>query len=250
MKNYKLDVILLAAGYSTRLYPLTRNFPKPLLEVAGKPIITNIIEKLENLEEIKNVYVVTNNRYYSHFIKWNEKLKTKLKIEIINDGTLHEQDKMGALGDIYFTINKKLIKGPLMIIGGDNLFDFQLSNIVSFFKEKNKDVVSVCKIEDQNRLRQLGVVKLDEKNKIIFFKEKPEIPLSNFVVNCMYIYTHDTVKRLKEYIEQKNNPDQTGRFVEWLYTRKEIYGFHNKGRIIDVGTTESLEEARKEFTFS
>jgi len=132
----KIDVILLAAGYSTRLYPLTKNFPKPLLEVAGKPVITNIVEKLENLEDINKIYLVTNNRYFNHFAEWRKNLKTSLKIEILNDETLSEEDKLGAIGDIYFAIKEKSIKNPVLMIGGDNLFDFQLNDVISYFKEK------------------------------------------------------------------------------------------------------------------
>src|SRR3989344_5263919 len=110
----KIDVILLAAGYSTRLYPLTKNFPKPLLEVAGKPVITNIVEKLENLEDINKIYLVTNNRYFN-----------------------------------YFAEKEKSIKNPVLMIGGDNLFDFQLNDVISYFKEKNRDVVSVSRVEEK-----------------------------------------------------------------------------------------------------
>lgn len=250
MKKDKIDVILLAAGYSTRLYPLTENFPKPLLEVGGKPVITNIVEKLENLKELNKIYVVTNNRYFNHFTEWKKDLKTNLRIEILNDGTLSEKDKLGAIGDIYFTIKEKSITNPILMIGGDNLFDFQLNYIMSYFKEKGKDVVSVSKVEDKNKLRHLGVVNLDKNNKIIFFKEKPDNPFSNLATNCIHLYTEETVTMFKEYLMQGNNPDQPGRFLEWLYPKKEVYGFITNGKIIDIGTHETLEKARREFTFS
>ncbi|MBS3151667.1 nucleotidyltransferase family protein [Candidatus Woesearchaeota archaeon] len=246
----KIDAILLAAGYSTRLYPLTKNFPKPLLDVGGKPVITNIIDKMENFRDLNKIYVVTNNRYLSHFNDWRKNLKTNLKIEIVNDGTLSEEDKLGAIGDIYFAIKEKSITNPVFMIGGDQLFDFQLNDIVTYFKEKNKDVISVCMIKDKNMLKHHGVVKLDKDNKIISFKEKPSNPFSNLAANCLHIYSEKTIAMLKEYLEQGNNPDQPGRFIEWLYPKKEVYGFISKGNIIDIGTPETLEKARKEFTFS
>lgn len=250
MKEKSLNVILLAAGYSTRLYPLTRNFPKPLLEVGGKPVITSIVEKLESLNEINNIYVITNNRYFNHFTEWMDNLRTNLDIEILNDGTLSEEDKLGAVGDIYFAIKEKKIRNPIMIAGGDNLFDFELGSMYSYFLQKNRDVVSLCRIDDVSRLRQLGVVEMDNNNRIIHFNEKPDNPNSNLAANCIYFYTRETIAMFKEYLEQGNNPDQPGRFIEWLYPRKEIYGFINNGRIIDIGTYETLEKARKEFTFS
>jgi len=246
----KIDVILLAAGYSTRLYPLTKNFPKPLLEVGGKLVITNIIERLENLKEISNVYVITNDKFYKHFLNWKNNLKTTLDIEVISDGTSSEKDKLGAMGDVNFVIKEKSINGPLFIIGSDNLFDFGLHEIVNYFKEKNKDVVCISKIKELSRLKNMGVAKLDKNNKITFLEEKPENPPSKLAVSCIYLYTKETASLIRKYLDDGNNPDNTGSFLQWLYPRKEVYAFINKGKIIDIGTPETLEKARKEFISS
>ena len=250
MEDEKLDVVILAAGYSTRLYPLTKNFPKPLLEVGEKPVITNIVEKLENLKEIGNVYVITNDKFYKHFLNWEKNLKTTLDIVVISDGTSSEKDKLGAMGDVNFVIKEKSINRPLFIIGGDNLFDFGLRDMVNYFKEKNKDVVCASEIKELSRLKNMGVAKLDKNNKIIFLEEKPENPPSRLAVSCMYLYTKETTSLIKKYLEDGNNPDNTGSFLQWLYPRKEVYAFINKGKIIDIGTPETLEKARKEFIFS
>lgn len=250
MKREKIDAILLAAGYSTRLYPLTKDFPKPLLEVGGKPVITNIIEKLENLKEISKVYVITNDKFYKHFLNWKNNLKTALDISILTDGTSSEEDKLGAMGDVGFVIKEKSINGSLFIIAGDNLFDFELNEMVNYFKEKNKDVVCTSEIKELSRLRNMGVAKLDKNNKIIFLEEKPENPPSKIAVSCMYLYTKETISLIKKYLHDGNNPDNTGSFLQWLYPQKEVYAFINKGKIIDIGTPETLEKARKEFISS
>mgnify|MGYP001589438432 CR=1 FL=1 len=250
MKRENFDVILLAAGYSTRLYPLTKNFPKHLLEIGGKPVITSIVEKLEGLNGVNRTYIVTNNRYFPHFVEWKRNLNTTLEIEILNDGTMSEEHRLGAIGDTYFVIKEKEIANPLMVVCADNLFDFQLNELVSYFRKKERDVISVSVVTDKTMLRHLGVVSLDEDNKIVLFKEKPEEPFSNLATNGIHLYTRETVAMIKEYLMQGNNPDQPGRFLEWLYPRKDVYGFISKGRIIDIGTSESLEKARKEFTFS
>ena len=135
-------------------------------------------------------------------------------------------------------------------MGGDNLFDFSLENIFSYFKKLNQNVVSACEIKDKERLKHMGVAKLNKDNKILFLEEKPQNPQSTTAINCMYFYTKETVQLFKKYLEEGHNPDPPGGFLQWLYPKKEVYGFVNKGRIIDIGTHETLEKARKEFTSS
>mgnify|MGYP001608683454 CR=1 FL=1 len=250
MKNDKLDVILLAAGYSTRLYPLTKNFPKPLLEVGGKPVMTNIVEKLENLKEINKVYVVTNNRYYLHFIEWKKSLKTKLKIEIINDGTLHEEDKLGAIGDINLVLNSKKINSDVFIIAGDNLFSSNLNPVYNYFKEKNENVIVIIELPTLEQAKRHGVVDLDNNSKIISIIEKPENPKSKLIAHVVYLLKKKSINKIKEYLNEGNNPDAPGYFLQWLYKKDAIYGFRIEGKYFDIGTHETLEKARKEFTFS
>lgn len=246
----KINVILLAAGYSTRLYPLTKNFPKPLLEVAGKPVITNIIEKLEGLEKINRVYVVTNNRYYNHFIKWKTKLNTRLDIEVINDSTLHEEDKLGAIGDINLVLNSQSINSDVLIIAGDNLFSSSLNPFYNYFKEKNENVIVLDELPTPEQAKRYGVVDLDRDSKIISLIEKPENPKSKLVTHVVYLLKKKSINKIKEYLEEGNNPDAPGYFLQWLYKKDPIYGFKIEGKYFDIGTPETLEKARKEFTFS
>ena len=249
MKN-KIDVILLAAGYSTRLYPLTKNFPKPLLEVAGKPVMTNIVEKLENLNELNKVYVVTNNRYYAHFIEWRKKLKTRLKIEIINDGTLHEGDKLGAIGDLNFILSSKKIGSDILIIAGDNLFSSSLNPLYNYFKEKNENVIVVDELPTLEQAKRYGVIDLDRDSKVISLIEKPENPKSKLITHVVYLLKKKSINKIKEYLDEGNKPDAPGYFLQWFYKKDTIYGFKIGGKYFDIGTPETLEKARKEFTSS
>ncbi len=250
MKNEKLDVILLAAGYSTRLYPLTKNFPKPLLEVAGKPVITNIVEKLEALKEIDKVYVVTNNRYYNRFIEWKKSLKTKLKIEIINDGTLHEKDKLGAIGDISLVLKLKSPDSDILIIAGDNLFSSSLNPFYNYFKGKNENVIVIDELPTLEQAKRHGVVDLDRDSKIISLIEKPENPKSKLIAHVVYLLKKKSINKIKKYLDEGNNQDAPGYFLQWLYKKDAVYGFKIDGKIFDIGTPETLEKARREFTFS
>lgn len=242
-----MQAIILAAGYATRLYPLTKNFPKPLLEIAGKPVINSIIEKLEELP-IEKTYIITNSRYYPHFLAWQKQLKTKLNLEILDDKTSTEEAKLGAIADLSFVIEKKKINDSLLIIAGDNLFDFSLLPMYDYFKKTNKNLISLYATSTIEQLKKGGNVLLDSKNKITRFEEKPENPPpSSYRTGCLYFFNQETTSMIKQYLQEGNNPDQPGRFIQWLYTRKELHGFINKGKIIDIGTPETLEKARQEF---
>lgn len=243
----KLNAILLCAGYATRLYPLTKNFPKPLLEVGGKPVISHTIEKLEELN-IEKAFIVTNSRYYPHFIAWREQLKTNLNIEIIDDDTSTEETKLGAIADIHFVIEKNHLEGPLLIIAGDNLFDFSLKPMYEYFTATNKTTVSMMH-SDAEKLKKGGAALLDEHNRITHLEEKPLHPHPQAkYANCIYFLDKESVPLIATYLQQGNNPDQPGSFIQWLYPRKEIHGFLNTGRIIDIGTPETLAAARASFT--
>jgi len=239
--------ILLCAGYAKRLYPLTENFPKHLLEIEpNKPVINYIIEKLEKTE-IEKIYVVTNDKFYPHFQKWKDSLNTPLNIELLNNQTSSDEERLGAIGEMNFVIKEKQLQEPLLIIGADNLFDFNLKEIVNYFNKNNKDLTVLSEETDKEKLKQLCSVKIDNNNKIIFFEEKPENPSSNWFATCIYLYTKETIELIKKYLEEGNNPDQPGRFLQWLYPKKEVHGYKSSGTWFDIGTIEQLEKARKEF---
>ena len=254
--------LILAAGYATRLYPLTKNFPKPLLEVGGKPVLNYTLTKLEELN-IKRAIIVTNSRYYPHFQQWKQQLKTGINIEILDDGTSTEETNLGSIpyihlsikkkrfgsiADMHLAIEKAKLRGPLLLIAGDNLFDFSLKPMQDYFRKANKTTISLFEVEDINKLKKSGTALIDKNNKIILVEEKPEHPKQGaYHANCMYFLTSSTLQKIQQYLQEGNNPDQPGRFIEWLYQREEIHGFFNKGSIIDIGTPETLEKARKEF---
>jgi len=247
LNSDELEVLLPCAGYATRLYPLTQNFPKALLEVAGKPVLNHILEKLEKLPGVKKAYLVTNARYYPHFEDWKSRQKTHLQIELLNDGTTDENNRLGCIGDINFVIQQKNLKGPLFVIAGDNLFDFSILPMYEHFRKTNKLTISLTEKTNLEDIKRGSCVLINENNKITFFEEKPQNPRSMLHSNTMYIYDKDAVLKLQQYLQEGNNPDQPGRFIQWLYTRKAVFGFVSKGNLIDIGTPEALERARKEF---
>ena len=242
-----MKAILLCAGYATRLYPLTKDRPKPLLDVAGKPIAEQIISKMETIDEIDEVFIITNNKFFSHFDKWAKKVNCGKKIKVINDNTTSNEDRLGAMGDINFVIEKEAIGDDLLIVAGDNLFEFPLSDVFAMFDEKKSPVIALYDVGSTDLAKKYGIVTVDDKNKIINFVEKPEKPESTLSSTGVYIYPKETVKLISKYMKEGGSKDKTGSFLEWLYKQEEIYCYISKDKWYDIGSFEELERARKEY---
>ncbi len=183
-----MKAIILAAGYGTRLYPLTLNKPKPLLEVAGKPIIEHIINKIEEVEEIDKVFIVTNAKFYKNFKEWCERFKSEKKIKIINDKTKSNEDRLGSLGDINFVIEKEKIKEDALIIAGDNFFHFSLKEFLESLRRPDKSAVVLYDVKDRELAKQYGIVGVNEENRMMEFQEKPAEPKSTLASTGVYFY--------------------------------------------------------------
>ncbi|MEG2348669.1 MAG: nucleotidyltransferase family protein [Clostridia bacterium] len=235
-----MKCILLCAGYATRLFPLTENFPKALLKVGGRSILDYILDEVNSLDIVDQIYLVTNAKYTPHFEEWiNEKNNIK-PIKVLNDGTYTNDDRLGAIGDILYTIEKENINDDILIIAGDNLFTFKLNEFTDFFKEKNAPVVCVREEKDIDLLKRVGVAQVKENMEIIDFVEKPAEPKSNLAVYAEYIYPKDVLPIFREYIEDGNSNDAPGNFVQYLYKKMPTYAYVFKGECYDVGTHEAL----------
>ena len=241
-----MDAIVLAAGYAVRLYPLTENTPKPLLSVAGKPILEYIINKLEELNIINKIYIVTNDKFEQHFLKWLHNFDAKKHIEIINDNTKSNEDRLGALGDVHYTIKTKDINDDIIIIAGDNLFELSLNEISNTFKKREHNVIVLYDVKDVELAKNYGVVDVKD-NIVVNFEEKPRSPKSTLISTGIYLFSKKTINLIEKYISQGNNPDKTGDFIEWLHKRDKVYAHVTGKKWYDIGTFEQLEEANKHF---
>ena len=242
-----MKAIILVAGYATRLYPLTKTTPKPLLNVGGKPIINYIVEQINTVKAVDEIYVVSNHKFAENFFEWANKLDNPIPISVLDDGTSTEETRRGAIGDIQFTIEEKKIDDDLMIIAGDNLFTYSLEEYYNYFKEKDDDCVCVKQFDDPEMIKQLGVVLLNEQNRIIDFEEKPQQPKSNKAAFATYIYKKSTVPMIKQYLDAGNKPDAPGNFLAWLYKQKDVYAYIMNGECYDIGTHKALEEVNRIF---
>ena len=240
-----MDAIILAAGYGTRLRPLTEDTSKPLLKVAGKPIMEHIINKFENLN-INKSYIVTNGKFYQNFLDWLHNFDAKTPIEIINDGTKSNEDRLGAMGDIYFVVKNKHIKDDIVVIAGDNLFELSLQEVANIFRKRGNDVIVLHDVKDEELAKHYGVVGVKD-NIVVDFEEKPVSPKSTLISTGIYFFPKRTLDFIEKYISQGNNPDKTGDFIKWLHKREIVYAYITDKKWYDIGSFEQLEKANKYF---
>jgi glucose-1-phosphate thymidylyltransferase len=245
-----MKVIILAAGYATRLYPLTLTQPKPLLPVAGKPMIDYVLDNLSPIGGIDRVYVVTNAKFAGHFQKWADDYrtaKTKLNFTIANDGSTDDSNKLGAIGDIHFVLQSQQVDDDIIVVAGDNLFSEKLPEFGRFCREKNAPVLAVYDVGDLEQIRKYNAITLDGTGRITFFEEKPKNPTSTLTGIALYFYPRSTLSMIRQYIAEGNNPDQPGRLIQWLYPRVPVYTWKVPGLWFDIGSKETLAEADRIF---
>jgi glucose-1-phosphate thymidylyltransferase len=262
-----MNALILAAGYATRLYPLTLNKAKPLLEVGGKPIIEWLFDNLASVPALQTTYIVTNDKFASDFQNWANAYQERpafadrpsgsdlrrgrhpeMKIEIINDGSKSDDDKLGAIGDINLVLMRaNLTNDDLLVIAGDNLFQQPLSDFVNAAKG-SQATVAVHDVGNLEAVKKYGTVTVDTNGVITNFEEKPDKPKSTLAAVALYYYSREVLPLFTTYLAAGNNPDQPGLFLQWLYTRKPVNTFEIKGRWLDIGSKETLENADKIFS--
>lgn len=242
-----MKAIVLAAGYATRLYPLTKEKPKALLEIGGEPILTRITRQILALGAVSDIFVISNHKFIDHFNAWAEKITFEANINVLDDGTDSEETRRGAIGDLDFCIDEKAIDDELLVIAGDNYFTFDLCDFYAFYRDKAADCVCAKQLFDVGLLRQMGVAEVDSNQRVIGLSEKPEQPRSDLAVYASYFYTRETVKLFKTYIREGNKPDAPGYFTQWLHSRKPLFAWLMDGDCYDIGTVESYNEAAERF---
>lgn len=245
-----MKVLILAAGYATRLYPLTLTQPKPLLPVAGRPMIDYVLDNIAPIGEIDRVYVVTNAKFAGHFQKWADDYrasKAKLDFTIVNDGSTDDSNKLGAIGDIHLVLAKEKIDDDLIVVAGDNLFSQSLEGFGAVCRQKEAPVLAVYDVGSLDEIKKYNSITLDSGGRIVYFEEKPKTPKSTLTGIALYYYPKWVLPMIHQYIAEKNNPDQPGRLIEWLYHRTPVYTWTVPGIWFDIGSKESLDEAGRIF---
>ena len=261
-----MNALILAAGYATRLYPLTLNKAKPLLEVGGKPIIEWLLDNLATVPSLKTICIVTNDKFANDFQAWANHYQDRpafadrqsgsdlrrgrhreMQIKIINDGSKSDDDKLGAIGDINLVLTREnLGTDDLLIVAGDNLFNQPLADFVEYAR-KTQATVAVYDVGNIEAMKKYGVVTIDAHGTITHFEEKPEKPQSALAAIALYYYSREVLPLFTTYLAAGNNPDQPGLFLQWLYPRKPVKTFQIKGQWLDIGSKETLAKADEVF---
>ncbi len=245
-----MKAIVPAAGYATRMYPLTKDKPKGLLSVGGKPMMEYVIGRILTIQEVDEIFVVTNAKFFEQFREWAKTFECKVPVKVINDGTTSNEDRLGSIGDIQFVIAQEKIDDDVIIVNSDNLFTFALSDLVGLFKEKKKAIIGVYDCGSLEQAKKMGNLELDESLRVVGFVEKPPEPKGTVCSIGVYLYPKEVVPKLKQYLDEGNSADKTGEFVDWLYKNEEVYGFvfeKDEDKWFDIGSLEMYNEVKDGF---
>lgn len=239
-----MKCLILAAGYATRLYPLTENFPKPLLKVQGKAILDWLIDDIEKSGLIDEYVVISNHKFAEHFKSW---AKERKKITVVDDGTNSNETRLGAVKDIQFAIEKLALDDDMLVIAGDNLLDFSLNDFIMYAKEKNTTCIMRYYEPEKARLHKSGVVTIDDNGKILKMVEKPAEPESHWCCPPFYYYTKEDARLIQKGIDAGCGTDAPGSYIAWLSTQVTVHAMEMPGRRYDIGNLGSYRKVEEEY---
>lgn len=239
-----MKAVVLAAGYATRMYPLTLDRPKALLEVRGRPMLDYLLDQVGSVDDLDDVYVVTNSKFAQPFRDW---AAAHGHVHIVDDGTTDEESRLGAIGDLDLTIRAAAIDDDLLVLAGDNLFSESIAPFPAFALAKGGPALGVYDVGDLELMRQYAAIELDADDRVTRLEEKPQQPRSTLAGIALYFYPRTALGLVRDYLAGGNNPDQPGRLVEWLYPRTPVYGWRVPGRWFDIGSKEAYAEANRTF---
>ena len=245
-----MKALILAAGYATRLYPLTKDKPKALLPMGKHTMLDILMGSLITIKELTEIHLVTNHRFAEQFEDWAKEAQSRygaLTPVIWDDGTMDNATRLGAIGDMNYVIEKAQLNDDLLVTVCDDLFDFDIRDFVADFTASGQDTICAQPMEDEEERKRYAIALLDEKGTVIDLEEKPAQPKSDIAVYGFYIYRADTLPLVAQYLAEDNSPDAPGNFPSWLYKKKPVHAFIFEGECVDIGTPEAYEENRKKY---
>lgn len=242
-----MRAIILAAGYATRLYPLTADFPKPLLEIGGSTILDLLVDQLAGIDGLREIILITNSRFFQFFQRWRDRRPQANAIRLLDDGSTCNDDRRGALGDMRLALEHAGPSDDALITAADNILRFELMDFVAAFRARGTCQICVHRIEDQERLRRTGVATLGAHDRVVGFQEKPREPKSSWAVPPLYLFPREVLPRILTHLSAGGSGDAPGNLIEWLWKEEPLFAHRIRGSILDIGTPESLDAARRMF---
>ena len=240
-----MKCLILAAGYATRLYPLTENFPKPLLTVGEKTILDWLVDDIDSAGLVDEFVVISNHKYAHHFEKWAE--TKECKVTVLDDGTESNETRLGAVKDIQFAIDRLGLDDDMLVIAGDNVLDFSLTKFIAYAQKKGTSCVMRYYEAEEKRLRKCGVAQIDENDLILSLEEKPAEPKSNWCTPPFYFYTREDAKRVKDGIARGCGTDAPGSYIAWLCAQVQVHSMEMPGSRYDIGNLESYQQVQESY---
>ncbi|MBQ2818868.1 MAG: nucleotidyltransferase family protein [Clostridia bacterium] len=240
-----MKCLILAAGYATRLYPLTENFPKPLLKVGDKTILDWLVDDIDSLGSVDQYVVISNHKFAHHFDEWAK--TKKQKITVVDDGTNTNETRLGAVRDIQFAIDKLSLDDDMLVIAGDNVLDFSLTKFISYAESKKASCIMRYFEPDDKKLLKCGVVTIDERDKILNMTEKSPTPATHWCTPPFYFYSREDAKKIESAIADGCGVDAPGSYIAWLCKQTDVYAMEMPGKRYDIGNLESYERVQKEY---
>lgn len=243
-----MKVIILCAGYGTRLYPLTKDKPKALLQLGGVPIIERILERVDPVKEVDCVYVISNHRFVENFYYWRKEYltdnKPKYRVEIFDDMTSTNEERLGAVGDIKFVVDNAKLNDDVIVVAGDNLITFDIDEFAAFGRDRRL-AVAVKDIKDKKAASMYGVLSAGKSGQVTEFEEKPAQPKSTLISIGLYYFGKEFLPQIQTYISEGNTPDQPGFFLAWLFRKNPLFVYVVKGQWFDIGDIDSYSKANE-----
>jgi glucose-1-phosphate thymidylyltransferase len=232
----------MAGGYAKRMWPLTRNIPKPLLTVHGRPAIEHIIHNIRE-SGIQDIIISTNERFRGQFQSWLTQSKHE-NLQIYAERSSTEDDKLGAIRALTELL-RALPQDDYLVLAGDNIITSNLAPMISFYNKTRKPIVGLFKPFNRKQLRAGSVVIVDRTRKIKKFIEKPQQPTKGKLGALVYILPYEILPKLDQYLAEGNEPDEPGRFIAWLHKKEPVYGYPFNGRVLDIGDLKLFAEANR-----
>ena len=243
MKN-----IVIAAGYATRLYPLTENFPKPLLKVGNRSILGRMLDDIDPLPEIDEHIIVSNHKFAPIFEEWLGTVSYTKPVTIIDDGTDTNETRLGAVRDLLLALERCRVDDDIMVLAADNILEFSLRGFIDYFKEKGTSVI-MCHHEPQlHRLQRTGVIAVDDDMKVLEMQEKPACPVSNWAVPPFYIYSRQDLPLIRECLSHGCGHDAPGNLAHYLADVSVLHAWPMPAGRFDIGSLDSYKEAQGRFS--